>query len=80
MNKFFFLMILFGLGSVASIGVLAPELELIAQQVGIFFTDEVGLLGCTCVDFVTGIPVDCQTGEAADPLATEPLCPPLLSP
>lgn len=73
-------MILFGLGSVASIGVLAPELALIAQKIGIFFTDEVELTGCTCVDFVTGDPVDCQTGLAGDPLATELLCPPLLSP
>ncbi len=73
-------MILFGLGSVASIGVLAPELDLIAQKIGIFFTDDVELTGCTCVDFVTGDPVACQTGLAGDPLGTELLCPPSLSP
>ena len=75
MNKFFFLMILFGLGSLVSIGVLAPELELIVQQLGIFFTEDVGLLGCTCLDSVTGDIVPCEDAFNNE-VTTDPLCVP----
>jgi len=52
MNKFFFLMILVGLASVASFGILSNDFVAIVQKLGIFHTADVGLTGC--FDSVTG--------------------------
>ena len=68
MNKFFFLLVLFGIAGAASLGVLAPEFDLIVQQMGVFHTEDVGLTGCTCVDAVTGLPTTCDATVTTDPL------------
>ena len=57
MNKFFFFMILFGLASVASFGILSNDFEAIVQKLGIFHTADVGLTGCRCFDAVTGVEI-----------------------
>ena len=49
MNKFLFLMVLIGLASVASIGILAPDFDVIVQKLGVFHTEDVNLVGCDCV-------------------------------
>ena len=67
MNRFFFLMILFGIGSVASIGLLAPEFDLIVQQMGVFHTEDVGLTGCVCVN-EAGTVIPCDSTVTTDPL------------
>ena len=70
MNRFFFLIILFGLASVASFGMLTNTFDMMVQKLGIFHTADVGLDGCTCFDAITGLPTDC------DQVVTDnPLCP-----
>ena len=75
MNKFFFLLMLFGIGSVAGLGVLAPEFDLIAQKMGIFHTEDVGLDGCTCLD-QSGAIVACDSIVTSDPLCPTTTPPP----
>jgi len=48
-------MILFGLASVASYGMLTNTFTVILQQMGVFHTGDVTLVGC--FDSVTGLPV-----------------------
>ena len=48
-------MILFGLASVASYGMLTNTFTVILQQMGVFHTGDVGLVGC--FDSVTGLRV-----------------------
>ena len=52
MNRFFFLIILFGLASAASYGMLTNTFDMMVQKLGIFHTADVGLTGC--FDSVTG--------------------------
>ncbi len=53
MNKLFFLMLLFGIASAASYGILTNTFAVIVQQLGVFHTDDVGLVGC--FDSMTGL-------------------------
>ena len=69
MNKFFFLMIMFGIASAISLGILAPDIDLILQKVGIFHKADVGLAGCTCV---YSSPQELAACQAV--IALEPLC------
>ena len=68
MNKFFFLIILFGLASAAGLGMLSNEFMLFLQGLGVFHgvDDNVILAGCVCVD--DSEVVDCEPEVSADPL------------
>jgi len=66
MNKLVFLMILFGLASIATVGILAPEFDIIVQKLGVFHTEDVNLVGCICVNEL-GVTVPCGTVDL-DPL------------
>ena len=57
MNRFFFLIILFGLASVASFGMLTNTFDMMVQKLGVFHTADVGLTGCRCFDAVTGVEI-----------------------
>ena len=64
MNKILFLIVLFGLGSAAGIGMLTNNFEVIVQKLGVFHTGDVTLAGC--FDSVT---------QALVTFGTYPLCP-----
>ncbi len=71
MNKFFFLIILFGLASAVGLGMLSNEFTLFIQGLGVFHgvDDNVILAGCECVDGSELVACDHE-------IFTHPLCPP----
>ena len=50
MNKFLFLTIILAFASIVSVGSLGVNFDIIAQDLGIFHTADVELIGCDCVD------------------------------
>ncbi len=66
MNKFFFFIILFGLASAASLGILSNEFVLFLQELGVFHLIDVIQAGCVCVDELG--PVECEEEVLDDPL------------
>ena len=58
MNKILFFIILTGFISIAGIGALSTEFELIPQDLAVFERDNV--VRCTCIDAVTGASVACN--------------------
>ena len=70
MNKFLLLTIILAFASIVSVGSLGVNFDIIAQDLGIFHTADVELIGCDCVD-ASGMTVPCDDGNvnaAADPL------------
>jgi hypothetical protein len=68
MNKILFFIILTGFISIASIGALSTEFDLIPQDLVVLERDKV--VACTCIDAVTG------AGVACDPPIPSAMCPP----
>lgn len=74
MSKFFALTVILAIASIASVGVLGVNFDMITQALGAFsFEDStIELLGCDCFD-KDGNSIDCNDANVV--VTDDPLCP-----